>query len=731
MVEYIVEYDYDAVNEDELTIRVGDIIKNVNKLEEDGWLEGEVNGKRGAFPDNFVKEIKKDPEPKEENVSSKREKSGNVASLVQRMSVYGIPGMGPPPQPKSIKKKSKKRQCKVLYEYVPQNEDELELNVGEILDVIEEVEEGWWRGSNSGKSGLFPSNFVKELELSDDGESQESTEDSEQSVTTPIATPASPVPSPVNGPDASPLATAQPKRVMGVGFGDIFKEGSVKLKTRMPAPEPEVKKPEKPVPVQPSGSIKVLRSASSDASRTETDNKPKAKEMCRALFNYESVNDDELSFKEGDIICLTSKDTGDPGWWKGEFNGKEGVFPDNFVAIIQDSEKEKPRKPPPPIKSPAPKPELRIGEKKLTPTKTEEKDEKPLLDLKPPKPAAPQVPPKKPSLVSKSNSLLKPAVIPPKRPEKPAFPSPTSKPNGDLLLIRPKPESETLNKAKTELDQQVLSRPKSTEAELHNKAKTDLEQILSRPKSEVEPHSKTKTDLEQILNKPKSEAEPLNKTKMDLEQILSRPKSNGEQHNKTKMDLEHILSRTKSVEVEPAAKSPRDEVDFFGDVIPTSNHLSHPTANRPKMQGKRLPGRFNGPNAQSKDLTDSVKVLKEEENESAKVKTPEVKKPLAPSIGTSPLPTSFPVSKPAPSPPVPLPTEAKVKSDVTDSKRSEKSEMDDLKAQISDLLSIVHALRKEHRKEMDHLKKQLDEERLLRTHLETEVDKLKKAVQLT
>lgn len=54
-VEYIVEYDYDAVHDDELSIHVGDIIKNVKKLDEEGWLHGECNGKRGAFPDNFVK----------------------------------------------------------------------------------------------------------------------------------------------------------------------------------------------------------------------------------------------------------------------------------------------------------------------------------------------------------------------------------------------------------------------------------------------------------------------------------------------------------------------------------------------------------------------------------------------------------------------------------------------------------------------------------------------------
>lgn len=49
------EYDYDALHDDELTLRPGDIIKNVRYIEEDGWMEGDLNGKRGLFPDNFVK----------------------------------------------------------------------------------------------------------------------------------------------------------------------------------------------------------------------------------------------------------------------------------------------------------------------------------------------------------------------------------------------------------------------------------------------------------------------------------------------------------------------------------------------------------------------------------------------------------------------------------------------------------------------------------------------------
>lgn len=33
----------------------------------------------------------------------------------------------------------KKRQCKVLFDYQPVNEDELELKVGDIIEIIEEV----------------------------------------------------------------------------------------------------------------------------------------------------------------------------------------------------------------------------------------------------------------------------------------------------------------------------------------------------------------------------------------------------------------------------------------------------------------------------------------------------------------------------------------------------------------------------------------------------------------
>lgn len=54
------------------------------------------------------------------------------------------------------------------------------------------------------------------------------------------------------------------------------------------------------------------------------------------LYAYEAQNDDELTIKEGDVITVLTKEVEDKGWWKGELNGRVGVFPDNFVKLIKE-----------------------------------------------------------------------------------------------------------------------------------------------------------------------------------------------------------------------------------------------------------------------------------------------------------------------------------------------------------------------------------------------------------
>ncbi|XP_054578586.1 CD2-associated protein [Eptesicus fuscus] len=636
MVDYIVEYDYDAVHDDELTIRVGEIIRNVKKLQEEGWLEGELNGRRGMFPDNFVKEIKRETESKDDNLPIRRERHGNVASLVQRISTYGLPagGIQPHPPTKNIKKKIKKRQCKVLFEYIPQNDDELELKVGDIIDINDEVEEGWWSGTLNNKLGLFPSNFVKELEITDDGETHEAQEDSETVWTGPTLS----FPSQGNGNETSPGSVTQPKKIRGIGFGDIFKEGSVKLRTRASSSETEEKKSEKPSIIQSLGS----RTQNTEITKSDTEGKTKSKEYCRALFAYEGTNEDELTFKEGDIIHLISKETGETGWWKGELNGKEGVFPDNFAVQINELDKDfpKPKKPPPPAKGPAPKPELISTEKKYFPGKPEERDEKSILDQKPSKPAAPQVPPKKPTPPTKANNLLRSSgTMYPKRPEKPVPPlPPVARINGEVPAISSK-----------------------------------------------------------------FETEPVSKPKLDSEQSPLRPKS---------VDLDSFTVRS---------FKETDIVNF--DDIASSENLLHLTANRPKMPGRRLPGRFNGGHSPTQSPEKILKSPKEED--SANIKPSEFKKDSC----NSPKPSLYLSTPSSPSKPNAAsfltPLEIKAKLEADDGK---KNSLDEIKAEMIELLCIVEALKKEHGKELEKLRKDLEEEKAMRSNLEVEIEKLKKAV---
>ena len=49
----IVIYPYTAIDEDDLTIKVGDLITNVSK-EDEGWYTGTLNGQRGLFPSNYA-----------------------------------------------------------------------------------------------------------------------------------------------------------------------------------------------------------------------------------------------------------------------------------------------------------------------------------------------------------------------------------------------------------------------------------------------------------------------------------------------------------------------------------------------------------------------------------------------------------------------------------------------------------------------------------------------------
>merc|ERR1719239_1360758 len=89
-------------------------------------------------------------------------------------------------------------------------------------------------------------------------------------------------------------------------------------------------------------------------SKTTPDTAPRlppkpVKEQCLVLFPYTAQNEDELTLEEGQTILIISREVEDKGWWKGEVDGRTGVFPDNFVKLIVEEDKRdrKPSRPPP------------------------------------------------------------------------------------------------------------------------------------------------------------------------------------------------------------------------------------------------------------------------------------------------------------------------------------------------------------------------------------------------
>lgn len=69
----------------------------------------------------------------------------------QRQAYVQDPGAGEPFQ--------------ALYNYAPRNDDELELKEGDVVDVMEKCDDGWFVGTSRRSKffGTFPGNYVRRI----------------------------------------------------------------------------------------------------------------------------------------------------------------------------------------------------------------------------------------------------------------------------------------------------------------------------------------------------------------------------------------------------------------------------------------------------------------------------------------------------------------------------------------------------------------------------------------
>ncbi|XP_069623080.1 vinexin isoform X12 [Ranitomeya imitator] len=170
----VVKFDFVAESEKEISLQRGTTVNILKKIDEH-WLLGEQDGRRGIFPQSYVRVLTPgEPEPLDTpqlsgialydfKADSERElplrKVSSVLTLKERPCTVKAPAF-------SRLQELRGTLYRVLFNYSPKNSDELQLNAGDMVTVTQHCEDGWYVGVcwRTEKFGTFPGNFVTPYE---------------------------------------------------------------------------------------------------------------------------------------------------------------------------------------------------------------------------------------------------------------------------------------------------------------------------------------------------------------------------------------------------------------------------------------------------------------------------------------------------------------------------------------------------------------------------------------
>ncbi|XP_026918632.2 dynamin-binding protein isoform X1 [Acinonyx jubatus] len=138
--------------DEELDFREGDVI-TITGVPEPGWFEGELDGRRGIFPEGFV-ELLGPLRTVDELVSS-----GNHDDCI-------VNGEEDTPTGEEEREPEEDEEQPgtygiALYRFQALEPNELDFEVGDKIRILGTLEDGWLEGSLKGRTGIFPYRFVK------------------------------------------------------------------------------------------------------------------------------------------------------------------------------------------------------------------------------------------------------------------------------------------------------------------------------------------------------------------------------------------------------------------------------------------------------------------------------------------------------------------------------------------------------------------------------------------
>ncbi|XP_053665559.1 uncharacterized protein LOC128714706 [Anopheles marshallii] len=174
------KFNFTAQTTVELSLLKGELVTLTRRVD-DNWFEGKIGYKKGIFPVSYV-EILTDIDGEEsydiEPIASSPQQSalGVTSALTTHYDNSHTNGRISPGivrETKTIQKtevlhvdtSNEPISYRALYNYKPQNTDELELLEGDVVYVLEKCDDGWYVGTSarSGCFGTFPGNYVTKL----------------------------------------------------------------------------------------------------------------------------------------------------------------------------------------------------------------------------------------------------------------------------------------------------------------------------------------------------------------------------------------------------------------------------------------------------------------------------------------------------------------------------------------------------------------------------------------
>ncbi|XP_044096125.1 sorbin and SH3 domain-containing protein 1 isoform X40 [Neovison vison] len=164
--EAVAKFNFNGDTQVEMSFRKGERITLLRQVDEN-WYEGRIPGtsRQGIFPITYVDVIKR---PLVKNpvdyidlpFSSSPSRSGTASPQQPQAQQRRV-------TPDRSQTSQDLFSYQALYSYIPQNDDELELRDGDIVDVMEKCDDGWFVGTSrrTRQFGTFPGNYVKPLYL--------------------------------------------------------------------------------------------------------------------------------------------------------------------------------------------------------------------------------------------------------------------------------------------------------------------------------------------------------------------------------------------------------------------------------------------------------------------------------------------------------------------------------------------------------------------------------------